>query len=67
MYFFKFNVKGSFHGLEDFSDNGLVCGANYTEAVDFLENYYGEAISELHIEIVTDKGQPYLFEKTVQN
>lgn len=60
MYFFKYKLNGWAEDTGEYIHEGLICGENLTEAVDNLENWYGNEISELHIEYIGEKGEPYL-------
>lgn len=63
MYFFKFKMNGWEDTVGEYEDEGLIYGENFTEAVDNLENYYGNNINSLYIEAIGDKGELYLFDK----
>lgn len=49
--------------LGEYIHEGLVCGMNFTEAVDVLENYYYNEINELYIEPASGEDEPYLLSK----
>ncbi len=62
MYFWKYKVEGWEQEVGEYIHEGLIYGENFTEAVDNLENWYGNEISSLSIEYVSEKGEPYLLD-----
>ena len=61
MYFWKFKIEGWASDVGEYTHEGLIYGENFTEAVDNLENWYGNEIESLCIECVGEKDEPYLF------
>lgn len=60
MYFYKYKINGYGEGVGEYIHEGLVCGMNFTEAVDVLENHYYNEINDLYIEPVSGEDEPYL-------
>lgn len=60
MYFWQYKIEGWEENTGKYIHKGLVLGGNYTEAVDNLEDYYGNEICSIYIERVADKNEPYL-------
>ena len=63
MYFWEYKIKGWNQEVGEYTHTGLIYGENFTEAVDNLENWYGNEISSLSIECVGGKDEPYLLDK----
>lgn len=63
MYFWKFKIEGFENEVGNYKHKGLIYGENFTEAVDNLENYYGNEICALHIEPIGEVGEPYFLEQ----
>ena len=62
MSFWKYKVVGWEAEVGEYIHEGLIHGGNFTEAVDNLENYYGNEICNLYIEVAGEKNDPYLLE-----
>lgn len=62
MYFWKYKVEGWEAEVGNYIHEGLIHGGNFTEAVDNLENYYGNEIYSIHIEVVGEENDPYLLD-----
>ena len=62
MYFWKYKVVGCESEVGEYIHEGLIHGGNFTEAVDNLENYYGNEICNLYIEVAGEENDPYLLE-----
>ena len=60
MYLWKFKVHGHADDVGFFEHTGIVCGENFTEAVNNLENYYYNEIDALYIEPCGEEAEPYL-------
>ena len=60
MYFWKYKIEGWETDIGAYIHEGLIHGENFTEAVDNLENYYGNEICSIYIEGVGEKNDPYL-------
>lgn len=60
MYFYKYKLNGYGEDVGEFVHEGLVCGMNFTEAVDILENYYYNEINDMHIEVASGEDVPYI-------
>lgn len=60
MYFWKYKVKGWEENIGEYIDEGLIHGGNFTDAVDNLENFYGNEICSIYIEAVGEENEPYL-------
>ena len=60
MYLWKFTVNGWGDDVGEYTHKGLVCGENFTEAVNNLENYYYNEINTLYIECCGEENEPYL-------
>lgn len=60
MYFWKYKIEGWEAEVGDYTHEGLIYGGNFTEAVDNLENYYGNEICSIYIETVGEEDTPYL-------
>jgi hypothetical protein len=60
MYFWQYKIEGWEENTGHYVHEGLIHGGNYTEAVDNLEDYYGNEIWSIYIECVGDKNEPYL-------
>ena len=52
MSLWKFKIDGWDEEIGGYVHEGLIDGENFTEAVDNLENYYGNEINSLCIEPV---------------
>ena len=61
MYLWKYKIEGWDAGVGQYIHEGLIHGGNFTEAVDNLENYYGNEICRLCIEVAGEENDPYLF------
>lgn len=59
MFFWKFKIEGWEAEVGSYVHEGLIHGENFTEAVDNLENYYGNEMNSLHIEPIGEKNEPY--------
>lgn len=60
MYLWKYKVEGWESEIGNYIHEGLIHGGNFTEAVDNLENYYGNEICSIYIEGVGEENDPYL-------
>ena len=60
MCLWKYKLEG--YNKEDglYVHEGLIYGENFTEAVDNIENWYGNSISNIYLESVGEESQPYL-------
>jgi len=63
MYLWKFKISGWAKDVGEYEHEGLVCGKNFTEAVDNLENHYYNEINSIHIEAIGEEDEPYLLNK----
>lgn len=62
MLMWKFRVEGYFPDGEDFKHHGVTYGETMTEAVEHVEESYGEDMCSLFIECIPDSGSVYIFE-----
>ena len=60
MYFFRYKLTGYEQSVGGYTHEGLVYGENFTEAVDNLENYYGNEIEDLYLQYEGEADQPYV-------
>lgn len=63
MHLWKFKVTGWAEDVGKYQHEGLVCGENFTEAVNNLENYYYNEINTLYIECCGEEYEPYLLKE----
>ena len=67
MYFWKYKIEGWASDVGEYTHEGLIYGENFTEAVDNLENWYGNEIESLCIECVGGERRTLLVQSTVRN
>lgn len=63
MFFWKYKVTCYGPDVGLYTNHGLIHGGNFTDAVDNLENYYGNEICNLYIEPSGEENDPYLFDE----
>lgn len=60
MYFWKYKIEGWRKEVGKYIHEGLIYGENFTEAIDNLENHYGNEICSIYIEGIGERDEPYL-------
>jgi hypothetical protein len=63
MWLWKYKITGYGLDVGKFMHEGVICGENFTEAVNSLEDYYMNEVETLYIKPIGDTDKPFILKK----